>query len=184
MRYTTVIDITEVPQVYRNPNARLVYLHLALKSGYHDDDRDLTDISIRRLAAAVGLTTSATRHAIAQLQTARLVDRQGPVWHVKKWVVESNITPRAKTARQQRQIDEAARRRKEEEERAREDAIEAQRRAILDAAGKTSFMLYYEGLQKRAAAGDQEAAQLVERHRKAYEAHKAAQEQSSDKTKS
>lgn len=176
MRYTTVIDISELPAVYRNQNARLVYLHLALISGYHDDDRDLTDISIRRLATAVGLTVSATRHAIAQLETARLIDRQGPFLHIKKWIIESTVTPRAKTARQQRLIDEAARRRSEDERRAREDAIEAQRRAILDAEGKTSFMVYYESLTRKAANGDLEAAKLVERHKSTYESHKAAQE--------
>lgn len=53
MRYTTIVDISEYASLYRNHNARLVYLHLALRSGYHDNDRDLIDVSVRRLADAV-----------------------------------------------------------------------------------------------------------------------------------
>ena len=177
MRYTTVIDISDIPAVYKNQNARLVYLHLALKSGYHDDDRDLIDISIRRLAMATGLTVSATRHAIAQLERARLLVKEGPFWHVKKWIVESTVTPRAKTAKQQKAIEEAARRQAEQEQRQREQAIEQQRREQLAAKGKTSFMVYYEGLVERANAGDIEAARLVQKHKSSYEQHKAAQEE-------
>ena len=77
MRYTTIIDITELPSIYRNHNARLVYLHLVLKCGYHDTDRDLTDTSIRQLSAAVGLTIAATRHALLQLQAVGLLSREG-----------------------------------------------------------------------------------------------------------
>ena len=73
MRYTTIIDISEIQPIYRNVNARLVYLHLVLKSGYHDNDRDLVSISLRRIAAEVGLTLSATRHAISQLEKAQLL---------------------------------------------------------------------------------------------------------------
>lgn len=183
MRYTTVIDISEIPAIYKNHNARLVYLHLALKSGYHDDDRDLIDISIRRLAMATGLTVSATRHAIAQLERARLLVKEGPFWHVKKWIVETTITPRAKTAKQQREIEAAALRQQQEEQRRRQQAIEEQRRQLLAAQGKTSFMVYYEELVQRANAGDTEAARLVEKHKKSYEQHKAAQEEELKKMK-
>ena len=169
MRYTTVIDISEIPAVYKNHNARLVYLHLALKSGYHDDDRDLIEISIRRLAMATGLTVSATRHAVAQLERARLLVKEGPFWHVKKWIVESTVTPRAKTAKQQKAIELEAQRRSENEQREREEAIQRQQREQLRAAGKTSFMVYYEGLVEKAAAGDTEAARLVQKHKKWYD---------------
>lgn len=94
MRYTTVIDITDHPEVYGNQNARLVYFHMALKSGYHDDDRDQLKTSYRRLAADVGLTVSATRHAIAQLERASLISREGDVWRVKKWIIDNPPTPR------------------------------------------------------------------------------------------
>ena len=61
MRYTTVIDISEMPEVYKNSTARLIYLHMSLKAGYHDADRDLVKLSIRRLSSDVGVTVSATR---------------------------------------------------------------------------------------------------------------------------
>jgi DNA-binding transcriptional MerR regulator len=89
MRYTTVIDISEFPRVYKNPNARLIYLHMALKSGYHAEDKDKIKTSIRRIALAVGLTVSATRHALAQLERDQLITKIDGGWMVKKWVVES-----------------------------------------------------------------------------------------------
>lgn len=94
MRYTTVIDISEFPQIYRNMNARVLYLHMALKSGYHDADRDLLEISIRRLAMDAGLTVSATRHALATLEKDKLVTREGEKWRILKWVVVDPPTPR------------------------------------------------------------------------------------------
>lgn len=94
MRYTTIIDISEEPAVYRNVNTRLLYLHLALKSGYHDDDRDRVDISIRRLSFATGLTVSATRHALKVLERCQLLTREGSTWTVKKWVLDTKPTPR------------------------------------------------------------------------------------------
>lgn len=100
MRYTTVIDISEMPEVYRNATARLVYLHLALKAGYHDNDRDRATVSIRRLAMDVDVTVSAARHAIRQLERAGLLRRDGGALIVKKWVEEQSITTRARTKRE------------------------------------------------------------------------------------
>lgn len=94
MRYTTVIDISEFPALYRNHNARLVYLHLALKSGYHDDDRDLIDISIRSLAATVGLTVSATRHSLRILEQSEMIARDGQRWRVRKFFLDVKPQPR------------------------------------------------------------------------------------------
>lgn len=94
MRYTTLIDISELPQIYRNQNARLVYMHLALKSGYHDADRDMIRISIRSLAQDVGLTVSAIRHALTVLEKAKLITRDEDKWRVLKWIVETPPTPR------------------------------------------------------------------------------------------
>ena len=68
MRYTTIIDIRDFPELYRNQNLRLLYLHLVLKSGYHDDDRDQVHTSIRRLGYETGLTVSAVRHGLAMLK--------------------------------------------------------------------------------------------------------------------
>lgn len=177
MRYTTIIDISEIQPIYRNVNARLVYLHLVLKSGYHDNDRDLVSISLRRIAAEAGLTLSATRHAIGQLEKAQLLTRQGSIWFVKKWILEQTITTRSKTEKQQRAIEAEAERRRENEKRDREAMIERQRRAQIFAQGKTSFMLYFEDLQKKAAAGDLEAAELVKKHQKTYNQHLENQKQ-------
>lgn len=100
MRYTTVIDISEISEIYKNPTARLLYLHMSLKAGYHDADRDLVRLSIRRLSADVGVTVSATRHALHQLERVGLLTREGELWRVKKWVEEQQITTRARTKRE------------------------------------------------------------------------------------
>lgn len=94
MRYTTLIDISELPDVYRNKNARLLYMHMVLKSGYHDQDRDLLDKSLRSLASEAGLTLSATRHAVAQLEAAGLLKKEQGTWRVKKWIIQEIPTPR------------------------------------------------------------------------------------------
>lgn len=173
MRYTTIIDISDIPTIYRNINARLVYLHLVLKSGYHDDDRDLVAMSIRRIAAETGLTLSAIRHAIKQLERANLLSRQGEIWLVKKWIIEQKISTRARTARQQKQIEIEAERRRQNEIREREDAINRQRREQLLAQGKNSFIVFYEGLMQKAAAGDLEAAESMKKWKKMYDSQKA-----------
>lgn len=114
MRYTTVIDISEITDIYKNPTARLLYLHMSLKAGYHDVDRDLVRLSIRRLSADVGVTVSATRHALHQLERAGLLTREGELWRVKKWVEEQQITTRAKTKREmQEQIQRLERQRQQ-----------------------------------------------------------------------
>lgn len=114
MRYTSVIDITEISDVYKNATARLIYLHMSLKAGYHDVDRDLVKLSIRRLSADVGVTVSATRHALHQLERAGLLTREGELWRVKKWVEEQQITTRAKTKREmQEQIQRLERQRQQ-----------------------------------------------------------------------
>lgn len=100
MRYTTVIDISEMPEVYRNTTARLIYIHMSLKAGYHDSDRDLVNVSIRRLSADVGVTVSATRHALHLLVRSGLLVKEGQLWRIKKWVEEQTITTRAKTKRE------------------------------------------------------------------------------------
>lgn len=175
MRYTTIIDISEIPAIYRNVNARLVYLHLVLKSGYHDNDRDLVRMSLRRIAAETGLSLSAIRHAVSQLERAQLLSRQGDIWFVKKWIIEQKISTRARTARQQKQIEIEAEKRRENEKREQEAAIERQRREQIAAQGKTSFMLFYESLEKKAAAGDLEAAESVKKYKSMYMQHKKNQ---------
>ena len=64
MRYTTIIDISEIPRLYNNNNAVRLYLHFALKCGYHDHDRDMITVSIRQLSRTLHMTIAATRHAL------------------------------------------------------------------------------------------------------------------------
>ncbi len=89
-----MIDISDMPEVYRNQAARLLYIHMALCAGYHDDDRDLVRQSLRVMAARAGLTLSAVRHALGLLQRAGLVTREGEAWRIKKWFVDTPPTPR------------------------------------------------------------------------------------------
>lgn len=169
MRYTTIIDVSELPSVYRNVNARLLYLHMALRAGYHDDDRDVLETSIRILAAQIGLTISAVRHALHVLEGAQLIKREGSAWIIKKWLPMQTTSPRPKATQKQLDAvqDEAKIRARQE----RKEELERLRREEIKASGKTEFMLYYEGLQEKAQAGDPEAIKLVARHRATYESH-------------
>lgn len=150
---------------------------MVLKSGYHDNDRDLVEISIRTLAAEVGLTISATRHALGVLTRAKLLERQGELWHVKKWLIEDMITPRPKSRKEakeraQTDIRQAADQRREQ------DADNIRRhREELRQIGKTDFMIWYEQKMKAAADGDVDAQRSVERNKAVYESHKADMEQ-------
>ena len=123
MRYTTFIDITDFPQIYRNIHARLVYIHMALKAGYHDDDRDICRLSIRSLAADVGITVSATRNALLQLEKSGLISKSSDCWIVKKWVLQESPTPRTHKTSSNKDSKLSAEIRKndqEQEERARQ----------------------------------------------------------------
>lgn len=177
MRYTTVIDISENRALYLNHNARLLYLHMALKAGYHDDDRDQLAMSIRGLAIATGISISATRHALKQLQQAKLCTRNGQIWTVTKWVAEGEISKRAKTKKQQREQQQAQERVREQSARDEEAKRDYQKRTEFEQQGKTSFMVYYEAKMQQAQQGDVEAAQIVEKNKKVYEQHRAAIEQ-------
>ena len=110
--------------VYRNDNAKLVYLHLVLISGYHDEDRDQTTISIRQIAYDTGLTISAVRHSLKVLQSIGLLSRSGITWTIKKFVLEKQISPRIKSEKKrlaaenlerEKQIKEEQERREKEE---------------------------------------------------------------------
>lgn len=168
MRYTTIIDLSEFPAVYRNKNVRLVYLHLVFKSGYHDNDRDLIDISIRNLAWSVGLSVSATRHALHILEQARMIKRAGPLWHVRKFIIEQEITPRAKTQRESKRAAAAA------VEKARNQALnteldkERERRQNLADNNTSDFIIYYEDLVRRAKAGDIDAQETMRKRKDMY----------------
>ena len=128
-RYTTIIDVSEVPDLYRNKNATLLYLHLVLKAGYHDDDRDLVRVSVRRLAMYTGQTVAAVRHGLALLARLGLITREGERFRVRKWIPEQTIRSRTQATvehlspeqlerRRQREL-ENERRRRERDEQAR-----------------------------------------------------------------
>lgn len=89
-----MIDITDIPSVYRNINARLLYWHLCCIAGYHDDDRDVITKSTRHIALDVGISYSAFQHAIKQLEHAGLVSRQNKKLMVRKWIAAEVPTPR------------------------------------------------------------------------------------------
>lgn len=169
MRYTTIIDIRELPGVYRNLNARLLYTHLCLAAGYHDDDRDIYRCSIRRLADECGLTVSATRHALKVLENTRLIARAGSAIRVRKWLSERTVTPRPKSARQQQQQQAKEAEQRERDERELKAEREKQQREELRKQGKTPFMLYYEQKILESEAGDADAARIVEQRRAQYE---------------
>ena len=97
MRYTTVIDISDQREVYRNHNTRLLYLHLCLKAGYHDDDRDMISISIRSMAADTGLTVSAVRHALRILESNKLLKKTGQGFMIRKWIEPEKVPARPRT---------------------------------------------------------------------------------------
>ena len=109
-----MIDISEFPEVYRNMTARLIYMHMSLKAGYHDADRDLVTMSIRRLSVEVGVTVSATRHALRLLERSGLLTREGQTWRIRKWVEEQTITTRAKTKREMQEVIQRLERQKQQ----------------------------------------------------------------------
>lgn len=171
MRYTTVIDIREIPEVYRNQNVRLLYLHLCLLAGYHDNDRDLVRISIRNLATSSGLTVSATRHAVKILVKWKILRVKGSIYRVRKYIEEGTITPRART-RKAAQVAENAK--IEAADAMTREQSEEQSKAVLEtiyAQGKTPFMVWYEKKMEAAASGDVDALRIVEEKRAQYEAH-------------
>ena len=94
MRYTTIIDITENQELWRNANASRIYVYMTLRSGYHDDDRDQLRLSLRRLAMETGCSVSATRHALRILEKYKLLQKDGEKWRVTKFVLEQKPSPR------------------------------------------------------------------------------------------
>lgn len=102
MRYTTIIDVSSVPDLYKNRNAVLLYCHLVFKSGYYDYNKDAYKRSIRGLALDLNMTLSATRHAIGILQKHKLITQKDGWWLVRKYIKEQTISPRISKKQQQR----------------------------------------------------------------------------------
>lgn len=172
MRYTTIIDISEIGILYNNINCRLLYLHLCLKSGFHDFDRDLYKNSLRGLANDVGITLSACRNSIKMLKECGLLTISEGVFEVKKFVLTESITKRERTRKGKEQKEAALERQRIEEAYAEEEREREAANAELRAQGKTPFMQYYETLLVKASGGDENARVLVKRHKATYEAHK------------
>lgn len=172
MRYTTIIDISSIRAIYRNFNCRLVYLHLVLRAGYHDDDRDIADISIRRLAIETGLSLSSTRHALKQLLKSGLLQRQGLVWIVTKWVPGDEITPRPRGKQTKADKQAAAASAERQAQTAKLETERSTWRQTQIAAanrGSTPYLDYCNDLKARADAGDTDAAEAYKRHAKAHQ---------------
>lgn len=161
MRYTTIIDIRELPAIYRNVNARLVYLHMVLASGYHDNDRDQMEISIRRLSYETNLTISAVRHALGCLERAGLISRTGITWTVKKFVLETSITPRVRSEKKRREAENAARAKAIQEEQEQREKEETRKYREMRKHGDPLRDQVLD-LMKRADAGDTDALETLE----------------------
>lgn len=170
MRYTTIIDITEDRRLYANKNARLVYLHLVLTAGYHDDDRDEVKTSLRMLAAEVGITLSATRHALKVLSMVELIAIKDGTVTVKKWLPDRAITRRPRNARERSEQAIAEERQRQADREAEERGEKAAIIARKEATGKTQYQEYIERLEAAAAAGDEDARRALARHKSAAEA--------------
>lgn len=70
MRYTKIVDIRDL-DIYKNPNIRLVYLHLCLMADSRTNEATLS----RSLACdRIGVTAAAYRHALEQLAKSNLIE--------------------------------------------------------------------------------------------------------------
>lgn len=153
MRYTTAIDIREFVDVYTNKNAVLLYFHLCLRAGYHQDDRDIVRISLRKLAEEVGITLSACRFALSLLVKYGLVSSPSAgEYRVLKFVSSVAIPKREYAA----PLQEPAQETPIEKQKRMQDDTERRLRAQLDGTPQTSeiLMLF---LYDKAKSGDKAA---------------------------
>lgn len=165
MRYTTIIDIREFPQIYRNNHVKLVYLHLVLISGYHDEDRDQTPISIRQICYDTGLSLSAVRHSLKVLISAGLLSRSGITWTVKKFVLDKPISPRIRSEKKRSAAENFERERIIKEEQSQREKEEKRKYQEEIKAGKNPLKEMVKGLMIRAENGDQEAIENLKRYK-------------------
>lgn len=165
MRYTTIIDIREFPQIYRNNHVKLVYLHLVLISGYHDEDRDQTPISIRQICYDTGLSLSAVRHSLKVLISAGLLSRSGITWTVKKFVLDKPISPRIRSEKKRSAAENLERERIIKEEQSQREKEEKRKYQEEIKAGKNPLKEMVKGLMIRAENGDQEAIENLKRYK-------------------
>ena len=169
MRYTTIIDIREFPQIYRNNHVKLVYLHLVLISGYHDEDRDQTPISIRQICYDTGLSLSAVRHSLKVLISAGLLSRSGITWTVKKFVLDKPISLRIRSEKKRSVAENLERERIIKEEQSQREKEEKRKYQEEIKAGKNPLKEMVKDLMNRAENGDQEAAENLKRYKSIVE---------------
>lgn len=138
MRYTTIIDITECPQVYSCMSARLIYLHLVLKSGWGQRNLDYCACSIRSLQGNLGLSFAAVRHGLQVLEKYGMIRRGPGGCYVRKFCAPTTpgvrkLTHRQQAAEEQRRREqemlEAARREREAQTARTEARLEEERQA-------------------------------------------------------
>lgn len=101
MRYTTIIDITECPQIYDCLSARIIYLHLVLKAGWGERNQDYCRCSIRSLQGDLGLTFAAVRHGLQVLEKYGMIRRGPGGCYVRKFCNPTQPGVRKLTRRQQ-----------------------------------------------------------------------------------
>ena len=143
MRYTTIIDVTQCPEIYRNINARLTYLHMVLTCGYHDNDKGLVRKSVRQLSTETGITKSATENALRLLKKFDLVRKNRGRLYVRTWAPEQPITKPKRKAQEVKdqaiaQEREAKNQEREAEvQRSKADAVSYEEYLALTKAGKS-----------------------------------------------
>lgn len=164
MRYTTIIDITDIPQVYNNINATRIYLHLCLTCGFTADDMDTIRISYRQLAAILNMTLSAVRHSLSLLNRYHLITIEDNIISVRKYLPKASYKDRPKT--QQEYKDEQYRKKvKADFEKSREEAKNFEEEQEQEQQRKKeqieAFCIHYREMQERADNGDLEAQQYI-----------------------
>lgn len=143
MRYTTIIDISTIPQVYGNITTRCLYFHMCLKCGYTDEDRDLYTTSLRNTANELGVTLSALRNSLSILAKVGLIEPCKNGYKVKKYLTKVSITPRAKTEAEEKKREAKAVEIEEQEKRRQEYDDNVKRiRAAEAAAGMDSLDIW------------------------------------------
>lgn len=177
MRYTTIVDITQSQEIYRNKNTRLIYLHLCLKSGYHDYDRDMIRMSIRTLAMEAGISIAATRNAIRTLEKYQMLKREPEKWTVRKFVMDQPPTPRKKIKAQEELQKIRDERLKKQAQQDQEAERQRKYREELRKQGKNPWMVYFESKMQAAAMGDLEAQDWCRKHQAEYDDQKKQLEQ-------
>lgn len=152
MRYTTIIDIRDWPQIYANVNIRLLWLELSLGANYQTEKRDIYTGSLRSIAARTGITLSATRHALSVLEKNGLIKKTASGLAIKKWLPAEKPAPRkAPSATTAPSILEKS---------AAVLSVEKQKAAFLEeqkkneAAHTTTFINRYERQYQQAMSGD------------------------------